>query len=384
MKVLMVGQIPDRPDCPNGGVEAATMSLAGGLSRRDDIELVLLSMRPGTVGQTVEKGEYGTVIRVGLGARWRSAYARRRALARTLALTAPDIVHFQGTAAIAAPSDVASVVTLHGDAHLANVYSRPWWRRVVREFVHVRPEIRARDRARALILVSNWWLTVLPEAPKRRTWVIENCVARAFQASTVEPMGKRVLFVGRVSLLKNVHLLLDAFARTLANDEKAELVIAGECPDPAYLRLLESMASSAGITDRVHFVGARSQTQIASMLAGTWVLVLPSNVEAAPMAVAEAFTVGVPVIATRVGGIDDMVSEGVNGILVEPGDIDGLASALRDISNPGTRALLASGTRIPAGRFAPERVAEMTVRVYRELLDARKSNRSRVEGGEGA
>lgn len=142
------------------------------------------------------------------------------------------------------------------------------------------------------------------------------------------PEFGRVLFIGRLAGKKGVPVLLRAVARV----PDATLVVGGNGPDEDELAAL---AQELGIGDRVTFPGRLSRTEVKQQLRRATVLVVPSTVAAdgdqdtTPLVMSEAMAVGVPVIASALGGLAEQIDDGENGLLVEPGSVDDLARALQ-------------------------------------------------------
>lgn len=122
---------------------------------------------------------------------------------------------------------------------------------------------------------------------------------------------------------KNHALLFRAFARLLADAPEARLILAG---DGEMRGQLEAMADTHKIREQVHFLGSRLDAP--ELFATFDVFCLPSRYEGMPLTVFEAMAAGVPVVATRVVGIQEVVRDGETGLLVPPNDPDALASAL--------------------------------------------------------
>jgi glycosyltransferase involved in cell wall biosynthesis len=167
---------------------------------------------------------------------------------------------------------------------------------------------------------------------------------------------QRIVFCsGRVQPYKGMQTLVDAFARLRAEGvEDVELVIAGDGP---FLGELRGIAARHGLRN-IHFLGRR--TDVPALLAGAAIAVVPSLWEEAfGLAVVEAMAAGVPLIASRTGGIPELVEEGRTGMLVPPGDAGALARALRVLlENPGLRGTMAVQGPITARRrFSLERAA---------------------------
>ena len=137
--------------------------------------------------------------------------------------------------------------------------------------------------------------------------------------------GQHVLFVGRLAAVKGVPLLLEAFARMRSNYPDACLTLVGDGPERA---ALQAQAATLGLTDSAHFVGYRNEEEVAELLSEADMLVLPSFAEGLPVVLMEALASRIPVIATPVAGVSELIRDGETGLLVPPGDIDGLAKAL--------------------------------------------------------
>jgi len=133
--------------------------------------------------------------------------------------------------------------------------------------------------------------------------------------------------VGRVQEVKNHALLIDAFARLRENlpamQSRLRLVIIGDGP---LLGALREKASALGLAQACWFPGAR--TDVSDILGSFSVFALPSIAEGTPGSVLEAMAAGLPVVATRVGGVPDVVADGETGLLVSSRDADAMADAL--------------------------------------------------------
>jgi glycosyltransferase involved in cell wall biosynthesis len=129
---------------------------------------------------------------------------------------------------------------------------------------------------------------------------------------------------------KGIPYLIEAATRVLGEVPDSCFLVAGQGP---LEKELKEMAAARGISDRFRFLGLRQD--IPDILAETDVFAFPSVREAMPISVLEAMASGLPIVATSVGGIPEMVTAGENGYLVEPGNVDGLASALLRLVKDG-------------------------------------------------
>jgi glycosyltransferase involved in cell wall biosynthesis len=180
-----------------------------------------------------------------------------------------------------------------------------------------------------------------------------------------------VLFVGRLVERKGVANLLRAAARSARG---YRVVLVGFGPEEAALRRL---AAELGLGGRVEFAGRVSEAELAERYARADVFALPATLDARGdteglgVVLLEALSHRVPVVATRRGGIPDIVVDGETGLLVEDGDVGALADAIdRVLANPGLgRRLAAAGAERVRREFSVESVARRLASIYREALE---------------
>jgi glycosyltransferase involved in cell wall biosynthesis len=145
------------------------------------------------------------------------------------------------------------------------------------------------------------------------------------RGAAVGPAPGYLLFVGRLRLRKGVEVLLAALARLCALHPEARLLIAG---DGEHRRALERTAARLEVEEAVTFLGRCDAARVRALLAGAGALAVPSIYEGMPLVVLEAMAAGVPVVASRVSGIPEIVVDGETGWLVPPEDPAALATAL--------------------------------------------------------
>jgi glycosyltransferase involved in cell wall biosynthesis len=135
-----------------------------------------------------------------------------------------------------------------------------------------------------------------------------------------------ILFVGNLLRTKGCHELFEAFARLARDDSQLRLVFVGAGAAQAYI---EKRALAEGLGPRVRFVGKVRHEALPPWFSACDVMCLPSHAEGVPNVVLEAMSCGVPVVATRVGGIPDTLPD-FAGLLVPPQNVEALCASLRD------------------------------------------------------
>lgn len=192
-----------------------------------------------------------------------------------------------------------------------------------------------------------------------------------------DPAGTlTVLYAGRMqraSRWKGVQVLLEAFAQVLADLPAARLVLAGDGDDVPALR---ARASELGVDGSVSFAGALAGADLVRAYQDADVVVLPSLTEAESfgMTLVEAMACGRPVVASRVGGIPGVVRDGVDGLLVPPGDVVALAGGLRRLlADPVLRATLGTaGRQAAVSRWDWRHPTAATLRILRDVAPRRQ------------
>lgn len=155
--------------------------------------------------------------------------------------------------------------------------------------------------------------------------------------------GRRVLFIGRLAAAKGVPVLLEAFAQTHARFPDTTLTLIG---DGSARATLEARAAELGLSDAVCFTGYLSQAEVAAELSRADLFALPSFAEGVPVVLMEAMATGLPVLTTRIAGVPELVEDGVSGLIVAPGDVEGFAGAMiRLLSNPQQSAAMGQSGR---------------------------------------
>jgi glycosyltransferase involved in cell wall biosynthesis len=246
-------------------------------------------------------------------------------LVRLLRRERPDILHASsskagvlGRLAAALAGVPIRIFTVHGWAFTAHsgAAARLYRSadRLVRRLTTVTVCVAEHERAMGLAART---------CSAARTIVIPNAIdANAVPRARHDRSIPLLVAVGRLKAPKDFLTLVRAVA--LLPQESCECLIVGEGPERAQL---EAEIERLQLRDRVTLAGERSD--VPELLAGADVFVLSSDSEGMPISVLEAMAAGLPVVASRVGGVPELVLDGETGLLVGPGNPEGLAGALR-------------------------------------------------------
>lgn len=261
------------------------------------------------------------------------------------------------------------IVSLHGGAFQEfyrdrGAFGQAWIRLVMRRAL------------RFVVLTQEWQRWVRSVEPLARVTIIPNpalempdleAIDRDLERHTGESKEASLLFLGRIEVAKGIEVLLAALQRSWARGAPWRLVCGGTGEIESAIRF----AARVGLPlDAVTFAGWVDGAEKRRLLQQCSLLVLPSLIENMPVVLLEAFAYGKPVIATRVGGIPDVVTDGVDGFLVPPNDVDALADSLvrayrmqDDLPRLGR-----AGRNTVEKNFSPQRVIARLEAVYGECL----------------
>ena len=368
-----------------GGTENQFMAL-GRLLDRSQFDLSFACLR--RWGPFVDElGQLGIPLQEYRVTTFRSvqALAQQARLARQIARSRIDIVHaynFYGNVFAVPPARLVAPVVI-ASIRDRSPYLTPMQKRVQRYACQFADRILVNADA-----VRDWLVDEEGYDPSNMV-VIRNGVDMT--RFTGPPAGERirhelgipaaarlVVVVSRLARLKGIEHFLEAAAALKARYPDVWFLIVGETspPDPAYQRFLERLSEQVGVADRVRFTGRRAD--IPAVLSAADVAVMPSLNEALSNVVLESMAAAAPVVATRVGGTPEALTDGATGLLVPPGDagaIAGAVSRLLDDRGLACRLGRAARTRI-SDQFSVDRMVRATEDLYAELLARKQLRRS--------
>ena len=184
-----------------------------------------------------------------------------------------------------------------------------------------------------------------------------------------KPDEKLLVHLSNFRPVKRILDVVETFAR-VARALPARLLLIGDGPDRS---AAEFLALRLGIGDRVDFVG--KQENVNELLALSDLMLMPSEMESFGLAALEAMACRVPAVATRVGGVPELIDDGVNGLLYNVGDVDGMAAgAISILSDPALLERMSDAARRTAqDHFCASRIIPLYERYYERILAQNRS-----------
>lgn len=280
-----------------------------------------------------------------------------------------DIVHIQAAPEWGQCLRIPTVVTLHGLLEQDMLFrgNRSLVRKTLWPLVRLREQIK-RSSIDNLILISPYVSRSIAWAFRGRAWSIENPVKEEYFSIKPTPEIDSLLYAGIVCPRKNVERLIQAIALVREKKPNIHLSIAGSLEDSHYAERCKAEVQRLGLEDNVEFLGSIALDDMQQRLSSTQLMVLCSLQETAPLSIGEAMAAGVPVVASNICGIPNMVEEGVTGCLVNPLDVEDIARGILEGLALNNEKAGQRSKQLARERFSGEVVAQATVEVYRELL----------------
>ena len=297
-----------------------------------------------------------------------------RSVRRQFKKIQPDIVHGQGTerycALAAVRSGFPNVLTVHGNMRLIAQLNRE--RLFSFNWLAARLESFTLPRTDGVVCITHYTQNAVQDlAP--RTWVLPNAVNREFFGVQPAPDPAQpliILCVGAVCFRKNQNEFIRALD-PLARQKKFKLVFLGQVEANDYGAEFFQLVRARDWCEHLPFA---SHGGVKEQMRGATVVALPTREDNCPMVVLEAMAAGVPVLASNVGGVPDLIEPERTGLFCDPQRPETFATGVaRLLNEPELASRLAVAAKQEAQkRFHPQVIARRHLEIYREVIAARK------------
>src|SRR5215208_271002 len=362
---------------PIGGMQNHTAELTRALDRRGVLQTVLTT-RPPTAPHLQRLGDHTRVIRLGLPVRrFRQLYAPQVAVLAPILAARADVVHVHlGEDLAVLPVGAAAarlhrlplVLTVH--TSLRHTLAVSDLRSAILKTLGGPIERWGEHSAEAVLAITPrlFRLLVSDGVEEDRVHFIPPGVNPSlFEGPFEDPflgVGRpRVLFVGRLAPQKGVGTLVTAAG--LLGDPRVQVVLVGDGPER---KALEREAERLGVGGRLHFVGFLAHDRLPAVMSHADLLVLSSLYEELGTVLLEAMQAGLPIVASKTGGIPDVIKDGVNGLLVPPSEPEALAHAInRLLADRKLARRLSEGAQARAKDYDWEVLAERVLIPFRAI-----------------
>lgn len=224
--------------------------------------------------------------------------------------------------------------------------------------------------ASVIVLSQDWKKKLHWAAPKARWYVVPNGV-NLFEQGTKAANGRpRFLFLGNLGREKGIYDLIEATVRARSREFDGIIQVAGGETMPGEKYKVECAIQKSGCQDRIILLGIISGDLKARILEEADCLVLPSHGEGLPMAILEGMAYGLPIIATKVGAIPEVITDGKEGFLITPGDVETLADRLLQIEHDQSlrREMGQAARRRVEVCYTLDGMVDRLVNIYRGLF----------------
>lgn len=364
MKITLM--VPFFPPKWRGGVEISTYKIAKHLAQRGHEVSVITSLDKGLPVRSSEQGffvyrtRYPRIKIIGIMIFWLGIWL-------ILTRINPDVVHGQ-TANMALPALLNR--KMRGKPYYiwgqgSEIYLRWLFKKQYLKliFKHASMVIAlTEDMRREIREICDRQVVVVPNGVDLNQF--ENVSGKDIRRQLEISVGRKVIvFVGRLHPIKGLGYLVRAMKLVKERNKDAVLVMVGGGEEKGRL---EKLAADLGLLEDIRFVDSVASEEVPRFLMASDVFVLPSMSEGFPNVILEAMACGLPIVATRVGGLPEIIEDGKNGLLVEPGNPEQIAgSILQLLGDDRVREKISENNREKVKNYDWERVIDKLEEIYR-------------------
>lgn len=376
MKILMTGLLPPENERNNGGVVSVIRILLESFSEISDLEVCHVSFNKELkTPKVIEASSNIRLIFLPFKSRVDliDYLLNRKTLDAIIAQEKPDLIHIQ---------EITPQLLrfLHLDRSKIVVTQHGIMKEELKYFDRLSTRLKGLFKALVerfvfplfpnVLFISEYSRGLFPRKPVFSE-IIFNPVRKFFfnqDSSTGDP--NTILFAAAFSRIKNTGLLLSALAELKKFGIICRLHLAGGFKNKYYERLIQQTVADLGLNDQVIFHGWCTPKKIQELMSQCALFILPSRQETMPVVIGEAMAMGRIVIASDVGAVSEMFTDGSSGFLFPDNDKDALIAILKMVLfDPALRKRVSRNAALEAkNRFYPDLIAGKTLRFYEKIL----------------
>ncbi|MDO5394919.1 MAG: glycosyltransferase family 4 protein [Bacteroidales bacterium] len=380
MKVLMIAPYPVPGTPIRGGVETVTYNLIEGFKACPDVHVLVLVMCHDKDAElkVADNITVRYLHQEGGSRKGELAGHGRKVMESIIDEWHPDIIHIQGNGSNFLLTDRKrrdiTVLTQHGIIWNEMKQSKNPRVKANMFIAHMIERLK-RGNVGNWVFISRYNQDLnsrkfLNKLTYRQLYNPVNPAYFTTASASRSKEGFKLLFVGRIVPRKGLKALLVGMGQSGLKD-RIELNIVGGYEDPAYENEIKGAVAAYGLENNVIFHGWRTSQEIIEMYKDIDALVLPSYQETLPCVIAEAMALGKPVIATKVGGIPEMVDDGETGFLYDADNTTELVEVLQrfgSLSDEEMERMRRKAVEKARDLYEPASVARKHVEFYKEIL----------------
>ena len=225
--------------------------------------------------------------------------------------------------------------------------------------------------SRVIVLSSSWVSRLKPFAPQAKWRIVPNGVPIPPCIASIDQLQPTFLFLGNLGKQKGAEDLVRAAQIAIRKGFDGQILLAGKETTPGQSNTLERLINELNLQSHVRLIGVISGETKVNVFKSADCFVLPSHAEGLPMAMLEAMSYGLPVISTKVGSVPEVITDGVEGYLIEPGDIESLADRIFRLGQDvALRKRMGKAARERIERcYSLDVVVKRLIQVYEEILE---------------
>lgn len=334
MTIVQIGQYPISPECISGGVEASVYGLVQELAKEHIVDVFDIP-RLGEKDRVERNGNLTIHRYANPGTHNKDAEQRLKEMVRDIVALGPEVCHVHGTGAFSKEIYLAlqrhgikMMLTVHGIAKeekkqamlrkpsLKTLYQYVVQSRDERDLLETAPRIIV-DTAYVEDKLKAYGLKHVPQMQ-----VIPQGIDETFYSIQCNPKSNMILCVGAIAPRKGHIYTVEMFNRLRSNGINAKLRIIGSLADKAYYEQLKQKIADSAYKADISMEANLPREELLKAYAEAKLFVLHSREESQGIVFAEAMATGLPVVATKIGGIPYVVADGKSGLLCPYGDVD--------------------------------------------------------------